>query len=782
MSHVNAFRFTRLWKGGDVVSFLLKARPEDFEVNEVSFEENEGDSSAEEPNVMDDAAILRAVDSAKVYKQRHHAITATSEKAGQYEVDEGKDQVKLDLDAQVKLILGEKAYNHVKIYSQNVLESLLKEGFEATKPALEQGCSVDLDDSFRMNSSTRTYLRMFFCTQFPFLTMKVGEGDNVIRIVADKKLMALQVSTGLSVDQWISFALLEKRGTSIGKVTVLDAKGWDKGKRTIFYQLLSRDYPTLQARTCSADGGPDQVIEVRQKKSKKRKYNRASSDDPSCSFSDELKISLFLAFTLVKHNTDHRTAMETVAKALGVPSTTLSYAGMKDRRALTTQRIVAALTVTLRANLARSDKLVASKQILQSAMEALEQASSRQVLQMDAASLCRIDAVAQGRERGVAMHRCRLVDSPMHLGQLRGNRFRLYLRCVAAPRLPELRTELNNAVARGFVNFYGSQRFSSAVAASDSSGGDDEEEKSGDNRGGEYMPLSPRLGEMLLSRKYHKLAGAMLSHLASKNVLYLPASKRLAESSSTYREVLALMPAEDKTGRPSLEKAFLRNLERYGALKVPGPRLGQKLFDEGAHEEVGMITTVDAGNERAHVMAVRMISHFHRSLWVSSYQSWLWNGAVSARVARYGPLPVAGDLIATEVTESESDEGGTVRVISQAELDASTPEKLQELAFRVVVPLFGTSVRVPSWEAEEGGETVPLYPPELTTMSTGDGDKESISAANLPKGAYRTVLAKVSEAVLVETRSDSCEVSFRLPPGSFATSLLSQIAHNDELF
>ena len=134
------------------------------------------------------------------------------------------------------------------------------------------------------------------------------------------------------------------------------------------------------------------------------------------------------------------------------------------------------------------------------------------------------------------------------------------------------------------------------------------------------------------------------------------------------------MPAEDKTGRPSLEKAFLRNLERYGALKVPGPRPGQKLSDEGAHDEVGMITTVDAGNERAHVMAVRMISHFHRSLWVSSYQSWLWNGAVSARVARYGPLPVAGDLIATEVAEPESDERGTVRVISQAELDASTPE------------------------------------------------------------------------------------------------------------
>ena len=63
------------------------------------------------------------------------------------------------------------------------------------------------------------------------------------------------------------------------------------------------------------------------------------------------------------------------------------------------------------------------------------------------------------------------------------------------------------------------------------------------------------------------------------------------------------------------------------------------------------------------------------------------------------------------------------------------------------------------------GGTVPLYPPELT-MSTGDGDKESISAANLPKGAYRTVLAKVSEAVLVETGGDGCEVSFpsRLVP------------------
>ena len=111
------------------------------------------------------------------------------------------------------------------------------------------------------------------------------------------------------------------------------------------------------------------------------------------------------------------------------------------------------------------------------------------------------------------------------------------------------------------------------------------------------------------------------------------------------------------------------------------------------------------------------------------------------------------------------------------------------MAFRIVYPLVGTSVRLPSHE-EVDGET--LYPEEVKAIMDSKSSDDNIAAAESvigavkpPKGAYRHLLAKAMHASMSEDESvgpECCEVCFRLPAGSFATSLLAQVARNSKLF
>lgn len=794
MAHVNAQEVTIPWrKRTDVISLFLKAYPEDFEVDEVS-------EDVDEKRVLykvDEEALLRAMDSAKPPKTRHHVLTrngAEPSEVAQDDVDESKGQVKPELDRQMKLIIGESGYNKINVYGQDILETLLTEGFEAAKPIMERGWSESLEKADTFKKHDHIYIYRYMNIKYPFLDVKLDKDPDTketrLRLGAHRRLLALKIATELDVEQWIAFCLLAQGIKAKETVTIEDAKGWDKKKRTAFYQLLSRDFSFMQARTVTVGQGPDQVIEVRWKPDRKRKRG----DDNEARSSSEVTISLHLAFTLTKHNMDHHSAVEALARALQLPTTAITYAGMKDCRAVTSQRMVASLAVPSATTLGRSDKLAKCRNALDKAVEALGQASSRPVERMDAASLCRegrgvqiegkaAAAQTQGLGRGIAMSGFHLADKPMHLGQLRGNRFRLFLRGVSQSQLPHLRMNLDSSVAGGFVNFYGSQRFSSSFSDTEVKEKEDGGSSGGGEGGSSTMPFSPRLGEMILSGRHSEIAGFMLSHLASKNSLYLPASERLAEPDSTYREAIALLPSEDRAGRPSVEKAYLKNLERFGAYKVPGPHFVGRT--PANPKGVEIVTTLDGDNERAHVKAARMISHFHRTLWVTSYQSWLWNGAVSARIARHGTLPIPGDLVTAEAGDPTAADGASARVITRAELDMLSPSQLRELAFRVVIPLFGTAVRLPSWDGVEEAATE-LYPAELmrdNARDSGGATKEGGSdrAVKLPKGGYRAVLARVTGASLAEAGADCCELAFRLPPGSFATSLVSQIALNEKL-
>ena len=137
----------------------------------------------------------------------------------------------------------------------------------------------------------------------------------------------------------------------------------------------------------------------------------------------------YLAFTMHKRGLDTPAALVAVARAAGLPGRIFGYAGVKDRHAVTSQRVTAhrVLPAQLR--------------------------------------------IVNERMRGVAVGDFSFVSQPLRLGVLAGNRFTLTLRDVrlrgaGAPAAAAVVAAVGADLARWrdtncarFINFFGEQRF-----------------------------------------------------------------------------------------------------------------------------------------------------------------------------------------------------------------------------------------------------------------------------------------------------------------------------------
>ena len=143
----------------------------------------------------------------------------------------------------------------------------------------------------------------------------------------------------------------------------------------------------------------------------------------------------YLRFLLYKENTDTVGAISKLARVLGCNTKVFSYAGTKDKRAVTVQAVTA--------------YRVSEKNILR-----INRDCSR-----DGLSICSPTDV----------------EKPLRLGQLNGNEFQIVLRdakpykeadsnnsdnAIISPNLPEIvRSATSLLRAQGFINYFGLQRF-----------------------------------------------------------------------------------------------------------------------------------------------------------------------------------------------------------------------------------------------------------------------------------------------------------------------------------
>ncbi len=130
----------------------------------------------------------------------------------------------------------------------------------------------------------------------------------------------------------------------------------------------------------------------------------------------------FTRFAMYKQNMDTNTALERIRGALRVSRGYIGIAGTKDKRATTTQWVT--------------------------------------VLGCDAASIAQLNVNPSGQKlvsgsSAMAVGCFSCVDKQLQLGDLRGNRFNIVLRDVSG----DIDEVCSNVAARGFVNFFGLQRF-----------------------------------------------------------------------------------------------------------------------------------------------------------------------------------------------------------------------------------------------------------------------------------------------------------------------------------
>ncbi|KAL6116874.1 pus7l [Pungitius sinensis] len=324
----------------------------------------------------------------------------------------------------------------------------------------------------------------------------------------------------------------------------------DKEHRTAVHHFLSRRFGKLVETKSFTDQGTT-AISVRlreQGRPKKRTAEERKEED------------VYTAFTLRKENLETLEAISYMAAALGVLPSDFTYAGIKDKRAITYQSMVVKKVSTQRLK----------------------------------------EKTAEFEKRGMRLSQVRSVGEPLRLGRLQGNHFDLVVRDLrpqgaadghssgadSHARLAALVKEaVENVKARGFVNYYGPQRFGSVKSVQ-----------------------SDRVGLALL--KEDMVSAVRLFFTPDDSNDPQNYAKRHFLQTDNAKESLALMPLSK-----ARERLMLRALNRYGT----GP--------DGCTQ------------------AWLSLPHSTRVFYPHAYCSRVWNEAVAHRLTTLGHSARRGDLV-----------------------------------------------------------------------------------------------------------------------------------------
>ncbi|KAM4614622.1 pseudouridylate synthase PUS7L isoform 2-T2 [Polymixia lowei] len=274
----------------------------------------------------------------------------------------------------------------------------------------------------------------------------------------------------------------------------------DKEHRTAVHHFLSRRFGKLVETKSFSDRGKTAISVRLRERARPRK--RAAGE---CQEEEE-----YTAFTLCKENLETLEAISYMAAALGVLPSDFTYAGIKDKRAITYQSMVV--------------KKVSPQRLK--------------------------EKTAEFEKRGMRLSQLHSVREPLRLGRLQGNHFDLVVRDLRPHGLsnthhtgPDTPTALaalvqqavENVKARGFVNYYGPQRFGTGQSVQ-----------------------SDRVGLSLL--KEDLVSAVRLFFTPEEVDDPQNQAKRLFLQTDNAKESLALMPMSK-----ARERLMLRALHRYGS-------------------------------------------------------------------------------------------------------------------------------------------------------------------------------------------------------------------------
>ncbi|XP_071358417.1 pseudouridylate synthase PUS7L isoform X2 [Trachinotus anak] len=430
--------------------------------------------------------------------------------------------------------------------------------------------------------------------RFPFLMTVTIQPEIRVREDPDYRELS-QLVTEDEAEDFFRFIDAKVRGSSY-------TFGPDDNKehRTAVHHFLSRRFGKLVETKSFSDQGSTAIsVRLRERgRPKKRSAEERKEEE------------VYTAFTLCKENLETLEAISYMAAALGVLPSDFTYAGIKDKRAITYQSMV------------------------------VRKVSPQRLK----------EKTGEFEKRGMRLSQIRSVSEPLRLGRLQGNHFDLVVRdlrphgasdthasgadrqaCLAVL----VKEAVENVKVRGFVNYYGPQRFGSGQSVQ-----------------------SDRVGLALL--KEDMVSALHLFFTPEEGDDPQSHAKRHFLQTDNAKESLALMPLSK-----ARERLMLRALNRYG-------------------------TGADGCAQ-----AWLSLPHSMRVFYPHAYCSRVWNEAVAHRLATLGHSARRGDLVWMQEGNNKPEDTAET---SSAQIHVVTDQEEQGGVYtlgQVLLPMPGNTVKYP---------------------------------------------------------------------------------------
>ncbi|NXU56813.1 PUS7L protein, partial [Turnix velox] len=404
--------------------------------------------------------------------------------------------------------------------------------------------------------------------KFPFLVTATKGSEMIVKGNADYRELCQLVSEKETND---FFKFLDAK---IENSTFSFEPDGNKDHRKVVHHFINRKFgkllETKSFTVTDVNDQPNLSIMVRfREKSWSRKRSAGGFQE---------KQDLYTAFTLQKENLETLEAIGYLAAELGVLPSDFSYTGIKDKKAITFQPMVV--------------KKVTAERLKEIGIKM--------------------------EKKGMRIHNIHSVQQHLRLGQLKGNHFDIVVRDLkphshdsSADLKQRISEAIKNVETKGFVNYYGPQRF-----------------------GQGQNVQTDQIGLALLNENMVKAVKLFFTPEDTDDPVNN--AKRYFLQTEDAKGALTMLP-EFKVR----EKMLLRALNRYGV------------------------------NHEGCTKGWLSIPHSMRIFYVHAYCSKIWNEAASYRLKIYGSKVVEGDLVFSEESNENISLSDKVHVVTAPEESAN---------------------------------------------------------------------------------------------------------------
>ncbi|NWS26090.1 PUS7L protein, partial [Polioptila caerulea] len=531
----------------------------------------------------------------------------------------------------------------------------------------------------RLDKKIRADLHSAVRQKFPFLVTVTKNNEMIVKGNPDYRELC-QLVTEKETSDFFKFldAKLENSTFSF-------EPDENKEHRKIVHHFINRKFgKLLETKTFTVtdvNGQPNMSIMVR---FREKGWSRKRPDG---SFQE--KQDVYTAFTLQKENLETLEAIGLLAAELGVLPSDFSYTGIKDKRAITLQPMV----------------------VKKVTPERLKEIGNKM------------------EKKGMKIYNIRPAHQHLRLGQLKGNHFDIVVRDLqhhshdSSADLKERISEAMESVeTKGFVNYYGPQRF-----------------------GQGQIVQTDQIGLALLNEKMVKAVKLFFTPEDTDDPVNN--AKRYFLQTEDAKGTLVMLP-EFKVR----EKMLLRALNRYGV------------------------------NHEGCTKGWLNIPHSLRIFYVHAYCSKIWNEATSYRLKTYGSKVVEGDLVFLEENDESISLSDKVHVVTASEESANKYSIYQVVLPMVGHSIKYPSNKVGQWYHERlSKDELELCKFRVSPLQLNIPGCYRLILKNVQNLSY---FLESEKEIKVEVNhlkdlKDTLHISFDLDPSCYATVCLREIMKCD---